>query len=235
MFSIAICDDEKMFAEKFKSSLSELFIQRNIDVEIYRCKSGEELIDLYNTKLPDVIFLDIDMPGQDGFQVAKTINKEYGESIIVFCSNHNELVYDSFEYQPFWFLRKEDYEKRLDGVVEKIIDKIKEKNDEFVLKHKEELLRIRYKEVIYVEVYKHKLQFHQIDKSIETRGNLSDVESRFLEKNFVKINSGCIVNLNFIYKIQDNQVILNTKEVLVISRSRKASVKEAFFSYLERK
>ena len=51
---------------------------------------------------------------------------------------------------------------------------------------------------------------------------------------FVKVNSGCIVNLEWIIRIKDNELILKNNENLIISRSNKKNVKNAFYNYLER-
>ena len=71
----------------------------------------------------DAIFLDIDIPEMNGFQIAKNVRKLYPDCMIIFCSSHNELVYESFEYEPFWFLCKSDYERKLDSVLEKSFKK----------------------------------------------------------------------------------------------------------------
>ena len=61
----------------------------------------------------------------NGFQIAKNVRKLYPDCMIIFCSSHNELVYESFEYEPFWFLCKSDYERKLDSVLEKVLKKVK--------------------------------------------------------------------------------------------------------------
>ena len=60
----------------------------------------------------------------------------------------------------------------------------------------------------------------------------SDIEKQFVEMGFVKINSGCIVNIEHIFKIQDSELILKNGTLLVISRSNKKNVKTIFFDYL---
>ena len=233
MYYIAICDDEEVFLESLKGSLEKILKEKSVDAEIYVCRNGIELEKLYNIRQPNVVFLDIDMPGKDGFQIAELIKEKYKETMIVFCTNHNELVFDSFEYQPFWFLCKDDYKERLNAVLDRLHVKVESNTAEFILKSNEGLLRIKYKDIVYVEVHKHKLQIHLIQDIVECRKNLSDIEAQFLKNNFLKINSGCIVNLDYVYKLKDNLLILNTEEILIISRSRKTIVKNAFFKYLE--
>ena len=144
-------------------------------------------------------------------------------------------MYDSFEYEPFWFLCKNNYEGKLEIVLGKIIERIQQYNKEFVVKIKGQLIRIKYQNILYVEVNKHKIKIHLKEEILEYRGNLSDVEKQFLENNFIKINSGCLANFEWIFKIQNNELQLKNGELLVISRSNKKNVKNMFFNYLERK
>ena len=231
MIKIAVCDDDKIFAEELKLLLTQS--EENIEGSIFN--NGKDFIEQFKINHFDAIFLDIDMPEIDGFQIAKTLKSIDTNCVIVFCSNHNELVFDSFEYEPFWFLCKENFESKLEGILEKLISKINSQNEEFVIKKKDNIFRVKYNDVVYITIFHHNIQIHKKEKTIEFRGNLSDLEEQFFKKNFIKVNSGCLVNLDEIYRIQDNQIILNNREIITISRSRKKEVKESFFSYLERK
>ena len=230
-----ICDDEVLFLSDFSDKFLKYMQKNNYNANLRTCNTGEELLDLCKKEKVDVIFLDIDMPSMNGFQVAKNIRIMYSNCIIVFCSSHNELVYDSFEYEPFWFLCKANYGNKLDVVLEKVIEKIQCYNKEFVIKIKDKLIKIMYQEILYFVVVKHKIHIHKEKEILEYRCNLVDVEKQVCNAGFIKVNSGCIVNLDWIYKIQGNELILKNKELLVISRSNKKSVRDTFFSYLERK
>lgn len=232
---ILICDDEMIFLNEIQKKVKDYFEKRKIDVLLKIYNNGEDLLKLCKNEVVDVILLDIDMPRIDGFQVAKNVRELYPKCIIVFCSSHNELVYDSFEYEPFWFLCKNNYEGKLEIVLGKIIERIQQYNKEFVVKIKGQLIRIKYQNILYVEVNKHKIKIHLKEEILEYRGNLSDVEKQFLENNFIKINSGCLANFEWIFKIQNNELQLKNGELLVISRSNKKNVKNMFFNYLERK
>ena len=219
-----ICDDEKIFLEELSNKIIECLEKQNIDMNIKVCNSGKKLLNICKTLSVDAIFLDIDIPEMNGFQIAKNVRKLYPDCMIIFCSSHNELVYESFEYEPFWFLCKSDYERKLDSVLEKVLKKVKKSKKEFVIKFKEKIIK--------VEVEKHKIRLHLEKEILEYRGNLSDIEKQFVEMGFVKINSGCIVNIEHIFKIQDSELILKNGTLLVISRSNKKNVKTIFFDYL---
>lgn len=136
-----ICDDEKIFLEELSNKIIECLEKQNIDMNIKVCNSGKKLLNICKTLSVDAIFLDIDIPEMNGFQIAKNVRKLYPDCMIIFCSSHNELVYESFEYEPFWFLCKSDYERKLDSVLEKVLKKVKKSKKEFVIKFKEKIIK----------------------------------------------------------------------------------------------
>lgn len=234
IMKILICDDEILFLKKLKEFILIYQKQQNIDIELITCLNGQEVLDFIDNSYIDVAFLDIDMPYIDGFELAKTIKSKYEQCIVVFCTSHNELVYDSFKYEPFWFLCKSNYKDNIYIVLEKIINKFKCYNKEIIIKNRENIFKIRYKDIIYIEVKNHKIKVHTINETLEYRENLYNIEKDFFMMDFVKVNSGCIVNLEWIIRIKDNELILKNNENLIISRSNKKNVKNAFYNYLER-
>ena len=74
---------------------------------------------------------------------------------------------------------------------------------------------------MYIDTSNHKIFIHTIDEVYEFREKLSFVEEELDAQKFVKINSGCIVNLAHIYKIHENLITLKNKQILTISRSSK--------------
>lgn len=230
--NIAICDDEKIFLEEIAKNIIRFVNNRNINVNVKAFYSGKQLLDASEKIRIDIVFLDIDIPKMNGFEVARKLRKLYPNCIIIFCSSYNELVYESFEYAPFWFLCKSNYGPKLITVLEKALKKVEEYNKEIVIKTKGKMIKVSFQEIIYAEVVKHKIRLHLEKEILEYRGNLSDIESQFKKMGFLKINSGCMVNMKYIFKIQKNELILNSGELLVISRSNQKNVKDGFYGYL---
>ena len=234
--NIVMCDDERLFLNQLENTVKIYIDQKNIKANIIKSTDAIELKKNIQEIKPDLVFLDIDLPKVTGFELSKEIKILFPKCIIVFCTNHNELVYESFEYEPFWFLCKDEYNRKIEKIMDQALVKIKKEKQEFIICLKDKSLIVKYSEIMYIEVKKHKLQFHLRDnKIVEQRGSIAEIERQFEAYEFIRINSGCLVNLKYIQGIDKNIVVLENNESLIISRSNKKMVKDKFFDYIGNK
>lgn len=85
MLRVAICDDNNVFVNKMSQAVkSEFTRQNNEDIELETYVSSELMFQHHLIKPFDVIFLDIDMPELDGFQLAAKISGS-NDCYIIFC------------------------------------------------------------------------------------------------------------------------------------------------------
>lgn len=103
---IAICDDEPIFIESLKRLLEKEFEKYNEDCIYISCTSGEDLLEQCTRKIIDVVFLDIAMPGIDGIETAKSLREIRSDIMLVFVSGKENSIYDTYEYNPLWFVPK---------------------------------------------------------------------------------------------------------------------------------
>lgn len=231
---IGICDDENSFLEDIKSKLMQICRNKNWKGTITSFSSGKQLIENYKEHQFDILFLDIDMPEIDGFTLAKSILEK--DTLLVFCTSHNELVYNSFSYQPFWFLCKDNYHEHLEEVLLAAQKKIALKNSSYEFNINGEIYNVNINDIQYFDVSKHKIYVHLSDgEQIDFRENLSKVEEQFQEYGFVRANSGCLVNMLWIKHIYQNDIELKDGQIVSMSRGRKSEVKERFHEYMRLK
>ena len=231
---IIICDDDPVFLNEMSGRIRTYFEKQDRDVTVKTVSDGKELLRMLENHPADAVFLDIDMPGINGFETAGAVKKQHPDCILVFCSCHNELVYDSFEYEPFWFLCKSNAEEKTGMVLDKIVLKLNAGRREYAVRTKDGIIRVRYSDLLYAEVEKYKVRLHLQDDAVEFRGRLADTAGELEQHCFVRINSGCVVNLEWISRIQNSDLLLKNGEILAVSRGCKKQVKDAFYNYLER-
>ncbi len=238
MIRIAVCDDEQAFSNMVALSVEKAFEEAAVSVEVKRFVSSRALIkDLENTTY-DLMFLDIAMPVFTGFEVAETVQRKTANTQIVFFTSNVELVYNTFEYHPFDFIRKHD----LDNLVAAIKHTVKKYliykkmfttfciNDRI---NGKTLLSV--KDLIYIKSQGHYLYYYTTARKepYYTRESLSDIQSEMETLNIIRTHSRYMVNLKYIERFErsDNTILLSNKETVYISRPYKARINQAYTEY----
>lgn len=106
MVRIAICDDNAPAAEQIREILKQESKRFFTETQIEVFGDAKELLAADWEKRFDIFFLDICMPGMDGFQLAQKVRKNNGKRFLIFVTSQDDLVYQVFSYEPFAFIRK---------------------------------------------------------------------------------------------------------------------------------
>lgn len=117
-----IADDEPVLRKQLRRLLAEQWPELLILAE---AENGEEAVQLTQQHKPDIVFLDIRMPGLSGMDAALTINKL---SLIVFVTAYDEYAIDAFEKKAVDYLLKPVDRARLGQTVERLKDIIRSRN-----------------------------------------------------------------------------------------------------------
>ncbi len=105
----------------------ELRLQAHEDVEIIeKCSNGREAIRAIKTHKPDLVFLDIQMPGFDGFSVVQGL-MEVEPPLFVFVTAYSDHALRAFEAQAVDYLMKPVEESRLADTIERVSQRLSEK------------------------------------------------------------------------------------------------------------
>lgn len=117
-----LIDDEKLAIQGM-----QLRLEKFEDIEIIdTCLNGREAIRKIKTLKPDLIFLDIQMPGFDGFSVVQGI-MDIEPPLVVFCTAYSEHAIKAFEAQAVDYLLKPVEDVRLADAVDRIRERIRDK------------------------------------------------------------------------------------------------------------
>jgi two-component system LytT family response regulator/two-component system response regulator LytT len=112
-----VVDDEPLAVEELTYILSMI---DGVEV-ISSANTGSKAIELINKLMPDVVFLDIQMPGKDGFAVAREISRREPSPIIIFATAYDEYAIKGFEEGALDYVLKPFSKER----IKKSIDRVK--------------------------------------------------------------------------------------------------------------
>lgn len=230
--NIAICDDEQRYITKVKEDLIALQSYEN-EFTFFEFKTGRELILDFTAGKYAVIILDIQMKGLNGVETARFLRDIDEKVIIIFLTSYEKFAVQGYEVRAFRYILKNQprsiYMKQLSDAVHEYY-----RNTRYVIatadgSTKEE--KLPTDDIIYIEVFSHKLLIHAKKGKFFTKGTLSEIETQFADLLFARLDKSSIVNIINIDYIRKNEIILINGETLFASRNHIKNIKQCFMDY----
>ena len=176
----------------FRGSLNEIITSFG-GIDVGHCvESGEELLEVIEGYDPEIVFLDIGLPGLSGIDTAKYIRAHHPSTEIIFITSHNQYYKEAFELYATDYIQKPINVGRL----KKTINRIKASNTGKILEvySEEKILHIREKDIYMVEAFKHKVRIYTREDKIEASHDLKEIEAK-IGSGFFRTGRSYLVNV----------------------------------------
>ena len=226
---IAICDDEQNELEY----LQELVMKYNSKIDISLFSSAESLLRYVDEAVIDVVLLDIEMDGINGFTAAEALRTMQNPPLIIFITNSSEYTYRGYEVAAFRYLPK--------PVSYKVLADVLSAASEIITPQKLTIIEngdihvIYINSILYFEYSGRSLTVHTTNRKYDWKMKLSDVETLLQSKDFVTPHKGYLVNLNFVDSVLTHELALTNGVQLPISRRQKKEFEQSLFRLIMRK
>ncbi len=236
MYKALIIDDERLARNELKKLLAD-FPEVEVMGEAANAKEGIEKID---SLMPDLIFLDIQMPGKTGFDMLQELDRA---PHVIFTTAYHEFALKAFEVNALDYLMKPVEPKRLADALHKLqLNEEKElaaslgginrgmlgENDQVFVKDGERCWFVKLAEVrLFESVGNYAKVFFGSNKPLILK-SLNALEERLDEKVFFRANRKHIINLRMIDKVEpffNGGLLLDLKGGEKIEVSRRQAVK----------
>lgn len=228
---IIVMDDDKLFLKNIRDDIEKLLHTQGIDVEIYMAYDIRMLESIMEMTVPDLIFLDIDMPDKPGIDIAHELRKRYEGIDIIFLTNREDMVFKSIHYLPFRFIRKSKIDDELKEAVLSYIEYFNDKKLMYTFDVTGGRRPILISNIFYIESEGHYAIIHTKEESIYSRSNISNLENDLKKYGFIRIQRSFLVNLKYVSNITGKNVILVSGEELPIKRGSMENIRRKLFEY----
>ena len=234
---IAICDDEARAITVISASVESVFKDAGAEVAIETFSSPKELLERLESVNFDLAFLDISMPEIDGIELGKRLHKEKNGTEIVFVSSRMDRVFDTFQVQPFGFVRKNHFLEDIGEVITRFLDSRKQKGDDSSFAHfkdKQGMVTIDVTNVTYIECIRNTQILHFDDPNHEYKlySRMETLEEELKRFDFLRVHKGYLVACRYIRRFDANSVILNDGTEIPVGRSRRQESMDAYLAYI---
>jgi len=238
-----IVDDEPHAREKLRRFLAE----DGRAVLVGEAGDGPAAVSLIEAHRPDVVFLDVQMPGLDGFQVLESLEIDPLPEV-VFVTAHDEHALRAFEVQALDYLPKPVDRERFTRALDRALERVgrgeayvrpvlsalpARRLERFLVRTRGRMFLVPVEDVDWIGAAGNYVELHVGGDVHLVRGTLSALEERLPPDRFVRIHRSSIVNLERVRELQpwshgDLVVLLRGGEELRMSRRYRDRLQEMF-------
>jgi two-component system LytT family response regulator len=239
--TVLIIDDERLARQKIR----RLLLQDSDIVVVGECGNGAEAAEAIRSVTPELVFLDIQMPGVDGFGMLRNLPPEK-TPLVVFVTAYDEYAVQAFEAQAFSYLlkpfederffeilrraksqillqRNGDVHGRLEEIMDKLVDR-PARTDRIMVRQGKRMTFVKVTEIDWVEAADNYLCLHCGPETHVIRETMNSLERSLDNSKFLRIHRSTIVNLDRIQAIEpwaggDYRVLLRDGTNLTLSRT----------------
>lgn len=230
MYRFAICDDSEADIEYIETLIQEWNREKEYQIRTERFLSGEEFLFAFEGDPGfDVLFLDIEMKNLNGIDLAQKLRQLGSRIQIVFVTGYMEYIAQGYDVEALHYLLKPVTEEKLSGVLERAMERIRNRERELTLTMPEGIVRIPLAEIRYLEVLGNYVTIHGGEDYCVKR-TLSQLEE-MLDQRFYRIHRSYIVNLQSVKRSTRTEVVLKDGTALPLSRKHYEGLNRAMIMY----
>lgn len=186
------------------------------------CGSAEQALDFLSQNNVDLIFLDVEIPGLNGFELLDRLESK--PQVIVTTADPAH-AYRAFEYRVTDFLRKPFSYQRFADAVDKaeLTRQFMRSSDEHVfIKSNGKMVRLALRDILYVESMGDYVRYVTAEKKIITLSTMKEVENLLPAQHFMKVHRSYMVQLSKAVPVRESHLVIGDHQIPVSKANRQA-------------
>ena len=230
MVNIAVLDDEAIYIDHIKEITDTCMQQMNLEYRIRVYDEGQNVLDdLENNIYYDIYLLDVRLPDINGLEVAKMLRRRLSEAVLIYITNYVDYAIEAYEVNTFRYIPKLLIGEKLPQAYYSLEVLLKRKKCEFFysIKRYSGIEKISYRNIYYLKKEKKYIVIVHKDGRSAVRKTMKDILEELQSEEFLLIDRGYAVNIDYVKMIKDYQVYLETGDILPVSKPRRPFVRDA--------
>lgn len=231
MYEIAICDGEEYATGEIEKKIQRLALKNSIYCEIDVFFRGLSLVDqINNGKHYDFIYLDIDIPDENGIQIAYQIRKVDRNVLIIFVTSQESFAKEAFEVEAFRFILKPIDNIYFEKCFKDICKKLKKDKIYYNFKYNKSNFRIKFSDILYFQSDKRVTYIITEQASYKCYEKLDIVEKYLNDSQiwFYRIHKSLLINPCHVNVYSYGSIIMFDGSLFSITEKRRKQVNEVF-------
>jgi len=234
ILTIGICDDDEICLERVIACIKgnrNLFQMEYFNVKILSYNSPDKIMRAFADVAFNLVILDIEMPDINGFHIAKVLQNKYPEIHLAFISNHDNYVFDAYDFEVLRFIRKSHLEKDMAKTLRKFLEKIADTFVQLKLTGGYGVRNFWINDIFSFESFGHNLVVKTRKGDFEMYSSLTQVEKQLEKYFFVRIHRSYLVNPLHIEKIANTTVQMSNGLLYDIGKNKREQILKRISEY----
>ncbi|MEN0051145.1 MAG: LytTR family DNA-binding domain-containing protein [Bacteroidota bacterium] len=233
MKKVIIVDDEapaRALIKEFLQDHEELIV-------LEECNNGVDAVKAINAFKPDLIFLDIQMPGLTGFEVLQRLNEM---PQVIFSTAYDQYAFKAFEVHAVDYLLKPFKQERFDEAIQKamtnsggylfqiqsLVNSLSEQETyllNILVAVRNKLINIPVNSIIQIKAEGNYARLTTINDSYLSSYGITKLEQKMNPQQFIRVHRSTIINLSYVKEVYtypaSYEVVMTNEDVVKVSRS----------------
>ena len=222
---ICICDDSAEERTSIKGLVREWSRQSGTDISVFEFPTAEAFLFEYEDLVPDVVLLDIEMPGMSGVELAKRLRAVNKLIQIVFITGYSDYIAEGYEVAALHYLLKPVSPEKLFSTLDRALEKQEIDGRKIVLETAAETVLLPIYEIRYIEVVKNYITIYA-EGVYTVKKTLKEIAGE-LDQRFLRVGRSYIVNLQFVSRVSRSEILLRSGESVPLPRGAYETVNQA--------
>lgn len=236
MIKVAYCDDEVSALNEIRVLLDRYCAEHNHEIGWTAFHSPLELLsEIENGLRPDILFLDVIMPGENGINVAKEICR-YDDNIkIIFLTSSAEYAVESYTVGAYFYQIKPICEEKFFTLMDAVISECEKANqNSLILRCRSGITRVCLEKLEYCEVVGRTLLFYMENgKVLESSGSLDELCGKLMQHDsFLRPHRSFLVNMEYIRNISYKSITMDNSAEIPIPHGKCSEIKNRYLEYV---
>ena len=228
---IAICDDLKEEQLQLAAFVREYCSGHGLEVAIKLFSSGEELLDMFQSGMFHILFLDIYMSGISGVDAARKIRELDQTCAIIFATTSEDHGLVSYEVLASDYLVKPILAEDVASAMDWCVEQIQSTYRDLTVACDNGTVSLPLRDIHYIEIQGHTAMIHLDDRVLLTRRSLDELEQEIGHPDFLRCHRSFLVNMNNVRWLDKNNFRLHSGDTVPIGSTITAKVKDQFMSW----
>ncbi len=225
---IYVCDDEVQILNMVSATIRGCLPEGTVEV----FHTGGALMRALAERPCDILFLDIDIPDRTGMEIAYWLNSLDHKPLLVFVTNHDELVYESFQYHPFGFIRKKYFDAEIKKILEDCRKELNFQKKHFCFRMNGQETALLLSEILYLEADGNYIRLCGASGQYHFRSTILAAEKQLGADGFIRIHKGFLVNRSAVRMVGSQELEMVNHDKLPLGEKYADTARREILQYM---